>query len=105
MKFRAFWTTINEGKNYYYQVPSDKEKRLFDFYSLELLIKLAKASPQDKKDPHHIFRTLEDDSSELTSLLDAEDKLFPVLKQDILAAMLVSMFCEMRHADSSGGIL
>lgn len=104
MRFRAFWTTINEGKNYYYQVPSDKEKRLFDFYSLELLIKLAKASPQDKKDPHHIFRTLEDDSSELTSLLDAEDKLLPVLKQDILAAMLVSMCCEMRHADSSGGI-
>jgi len=78
-----------------YTVSSDKEKLLFDFYVLNF-IKTSNLNPLSKGSVASFFG----DSQDVTSLIeDAERKLLPRLKKDLLDAVFYAICCEMRHAD------
>jgi hypothetical protein len=78
-----------------YTVSSDKEKLLFDFYVLSF-IKTLNLNPMSKDSAASFIG----DGEEVTSLIaDAEQKLLPRLKKDLLDAVFYAICCEMRHAD------
>lgn len=78
-----------------YTVSSDKEKLLFDFYVLSF-IKTVNLNPMSKDSVASFIG----DGEEVTSLIaDAEQKLLPRLKKDLLDVVFYAICCEMRHAD------
>lgn len=78
-----------------YIVSTDKEKLLFDFYALSF-IKTANLNPLSKGSVASFIGN----SEEVTSLIeDAEQKLLPRLRKDLLDAVFFAICCEMRHAD------
>lgn len=77
-----------------YTVSADKERLLFDFYTLSF-IKTLNINPLSKDSKASFLG----DSEEVTSLIhDAENKLLPALKKDLLAAVFYAICCEIRHA-------
>ena len=90
-------TEILEGiLNEDYLVSRDPEKILFDFYVLGYINTIN----LDVTSKGYAGSFIGKDPEELKSLIeDAENKLLPYLKEEILDAVFYSLGCEIRHAD------
>ena len=88
-----------------YNISKDKEVLLYDFYVLSYIRTLNFDSSKPSKisgfadEPDKYGGFFGKDPEELKSVIsDAEKKLIPVLKKDLLHAVYYSICCEMRHA-------
>lgn len=76
-----------------YRISSDPEFLLYDFYMLSYL-STTNINPQSKSYKGSFFG----DDEEFRSLIeDAENKLLPALKKEMLEAVFWSICCELRH--------
>jgi len=88
-----------------YNISKDKEVLLYDFYVLSYIRTLNFDSSKPSKisgfadEPDKYGGFFGKDPEELKSVIsDAEKKLIPVLKKDLLDSVYYSICCEMRHA-------
>jgi hypothetical protein len=95
------WVLLEMLGNFDYKLPEDREQQLYDFYMLSQLLA---QSGMGKKDDSW-------SSSPETQYADTKDKLryaiqnaastlFPVLKRNLLKAVMYSLCAEMRHVFS-----
>ena len=89
MKFLELFDLLLEA-NYNYTIPTDKEKLLFDFYTLEAVDRYPELDGATWKLREHF--------QERQAIKYIKNKLLPFLKQELLDSAFFSIASELRHA-------
>lgn len=82
------------GSSWAYEVPDDKEQQLYDFYMLSALLPQGIELYLKSLDFDEII-TMED--KVYYTIYEAANKLLPVLKENLIKAVLFSLMAELRH--------
>ena len=104
-QFIESFLSLLQEKNYFYNIPKDKELLLYDFYMivhLNALKKEGRFEPGDKVDPYGqtinaLTHSMGVQDSTLHSFEEIKKELLDTLKPDMLEAAFYAVSCEFRH--------